>query len=127
MRLLIAFLIAGILLFGCGGQQPSGGAGDPQPGGTGKTVEIKVTAKQFEFSPSTITVKKGDHVRITVTSEDVTHGFGIPAFNVQTTESPGQPGTVEFDADKAGTFPFLCTNFCGSGHSGMKGTLVVTE
>ncbi|HSB47635.1 MAG TPA: cupredoxin domain-containing protein [Candidatus Bilamarchaeum sp.] len=123
MRLVILTLLVAVLLFGCASQQ----APPPSNGGTGKTVEIKVSAKQFEFTPSTITVKKGDHVKITITSEDVTHGFAIPAFNVQTTESPGNPGVVEFDADKTGSFPFMCSNFCGSGHAGMKGTLIVTE
>lgn len=129
MRLLVLTLLVAVLLFGCASQQtPPSGGGTPSGGSSGgKTVEISVTAKQFEFTPSTITVKKGDHVKITITSEDVTHGFGITAFNVQTTESPGTPGVVEFDADKVGTFPFMCTNFCGSGHTGMKGNLVVTE
>jgi hypothetical protein len=34
---------------------------------------------------------------------------------------------VADDADKAGTLPFRCSNFCGLGHGGMKGTLVVEE
>jgi cytochrome c oxidase subunit 2 len=101
-----------------------------KPGGSteaGKVVDIKMTAKQFEFSPSTITVKKGETVKLTVTSEDVQHGLSIPDFGVSLSLSPGVPATATFVADKTGTFQFMCNNFCGSGHSGMKGTLVVTE
>ena len=35
--------------------------------------------------------------------------------------------SVEFTADKAGTFEFRCPTMCGQGHMNMKGTLIVTE
>ena len=123
MRLLIVLLIAGVLLFGCSGQATA----PPPSGGSGKTVEVKMTAKQFEFSPSTINVKKGDTVKLSVTSEDVQHGLSIPEFGVPMSLAPGTTATATFVADKAGTFPFICNNFCGSGHPNMKGTIVVTE
>ena len=34
--------------------------------------------------------------------------------------------TIEFTASEAGTFPILCSLFCGDGHNDMKGALVVT-
>ena len=37
----------------------------------------------------------------------------------------GQAVTVEFVADQAGVFDFTCAEYCGTGHSGMKGRLVV--
>jgi cytochrome c oxidase subunit 2 len=40
---------------------------------------------------------------------------------------PGKVNTLRFTPDKAGTFPFHCDNFCGTGHEGMKGTITVTE
>ena len=89
--------------------------------------EFTITAKQWEFQPATITVKKGDHVKLTITTTDVTHGFSLPDFNVNSQISPGSPTVVEFDADKTGTFTFACSVFCGSGHGGMHGTLVVTD
>ena len=87
--------------------------------------EFSLTAKQWEFSPSTITVKKGDHVKLTIKSMDVTHGFNLPDFNVNANLEPNKETVVEFTADKSGTFTFFCSVFCGSGHSSMKGTLVV--
>ncbi|MDP4170464.1 MAG: cytochrome C oxidase subunit II, partial [Bacillota bacterium] len=49
---------------------------------TGKTVEIKVMAKDFEYDKKVIRVKKGDKVKITLQSDDGGHGFAIPDYNV---------------------------------------------
>jgi len=87
--------------------------------------EFNLTAKQWEFTPSTITVKKGDAVRLIIESIDVAHGFAMAEFNVNKRLNPGATITVEFVADRAGTFPFFCSVLCGSGHSKMKGKLVV--
>ncbi len=89
--------------------------------------EFSMTAKQWSFDPETITVKKGDHVKLTIKSIDVTHGFAIPDFGVSENLEPNKEIVVEFDADKTGTFTFFCSVFCGSGHASMKGTLVVEE
>ncbi len=88
-----------------------------------KAFDIK--AKQFTFEPDTITVKKGDTVRLTVTSVDVAHGIGIPEFNVNLKVAKGETNSVEFVADKAGTYTIRCNVFCGSDHKNMKATLVV--
>lgn len=87
--------------------------------------EFDVTARQFEFDPSTITVNEGDTVKLNVTSEDTPHGISIAAFGVSQTLSPNSTKTIEFVADKAGTYPIVCSVVCGSGHSSMKATLVV--
>ena len=88
--------------------------------------EFDVSAKKWSFDPSTITVNKGDTVKLHITSEDVTHGFSLPEFSVSDTLSPGTTTTVEFIASKTGTFSFFCSMFCGSGHGSMRGTLIVT-
>ena len=88
---------------------------------------IKVTAKKFEYSPSEIKVKKGVPVVLEFTSLDRLHGFACPALGIRSDIEPGKTSTIEFTPQTAGTFPFHCDNFCGSGHGGMKGTIVVTE
>jgi len=70
-------------------------------------------------------VNKGDRVKLMIQSADIAHGIKIDAFNVNNRLEPGQTTIVEFVADKAGTFSFYCNVFCGDGHSGMKGTLIV--
>ncbi len=87
--------------------------------------EIALTAKQWSFEPNTITVNKGAKVRLKITSVDVDHGFSIWEYAINKTIPGGKTVIVEFDADQAGTFSFVCSIFCGSGHGGMEGTLIV--
>lgn len=89
--------------------------------------EISMVARKWEFVPATITVKKGDSVRFRIKSEDVKHGFSLPDFNVKQELNPGETTVVEFVADKTGTFSFSCSVYCGDGHTGMTGTLIVEE
>ena len=87
--------------------------------------EFKITAKQFQFEPSAIEVNKGDKVRLIVTSVDVPHGIAISEYGINERLDVGKPKTIEFTADKQGTFTAFCSVFCGSGHSNMKGKLIV--
>ena len=89
------------------------------------TREFNMTAKKWEFSPATITVNKGDKVKLSIKSLDVNHGFAISDFNVDKKLIAGQTTIVEFTTDKTGTFTFSCSEFCGVWHSGMKGTIIV--
>jgi cytochrome c oxidase subunit 2 len=87
---------------------------------------IDVTASRFQFTPATISVAQGERVRLRFRSTDRSHAVAIKAFRVKTAvPKGGDPVTVEFVADRAGTFPFTCSEYCGTGHSRMKGTLVV--
>jgi cytochrome c oxidase subunit 2 len=88
-------------------------------------VEITMTAKKYEFSPNTVTVRKGDKVKLVITALDRDHGLRIEAFHIDQKLPKGSPVTVEFIADQAGTFAFECSQFCGLGHKNMKGSLVV--
>jgi cytochrome c oxidase subunit 2 len=94
---------------------------------TSDAHEITMTAKKYEFAPSTITVKKGERVKLTITALDREHGFKLEAFGIDQKLKKGEATVVEFEADKAGTFPFECSKFCGFGHGKMKGKLVVEE
>ena len=133
--ILISLLFVSIiLLFGCvqqsqSNQQANGSvsSGNDSAVKTGEVKSFDVVAKQFEFVPGTITVKKGDTVRLKITSADVEHGIGIPEFGVNQTIPAGETVTVEFVASKTGTFEFKCNVFCGEGHREMAGKLVVEE
>lgn len=105
------------------------GAWARQVKGGGAVEDVKtidVTASQFQFEPATITVAQGDTVRLRLHSEDRTHGFAIKAFHVKVPiPKAGEAVTVEFVADQAGSFDVTCSEYCGTGHAGMKGRLVV--
>jgi cytochrome c oxidase subunit II len=93
---------------------------------SGDPKTIHITASRFRFEPATISVVEGDKVQLRVRSADQTHGFAIKAFRVKAPISKsGEEVIVEFVADKAGTFDITCSEYCGSGHSAMKGKLVV--
>ena len=92
---------------------------------TGQVKEFKMTAKQFAFEPEIIEANKGDKVRLIVTSVDVPHGLSIPEYGINERLNPGEYVTIEFIADKEGSFTSFCSVFCGSGHSNMKGKIIV--
>jgi len=92
---------------------------------TGATKEFTITGNNFSFSPSNITVKKGDIVKITFKDVNGIHDFVIDEFKVATARlKSGEVESVSFTADKAGTFEFYCS--VGDHRMlGMKGTLKV--
>lgn len=96
--------------------------------GVDEVKTIDVMASRFKFEPETISVVEGDRVRLRLRSADRTHGIGIKAFQVKALiPKVGEDVTVEFVADRAGTFDITCSEYCGTGHSAMKGKLVVLE
>jgi heme/copper-type cytochrome/quinol oxidase subunit 2 len=78
-----------------------------------------------EFNPPVITVKQGQQVKLVITATDRDHGFKLTEYNIEQKLKKGVATPVEFTADKAGTFPFECSEYCGFGHGHMKGKLVV--
>jgi cytochrome c oxidase subunit 2 len=89
---------------------------------------IDVVASRFQFEPATITVAQGDSIRLRLHSADRTHGLAIKAFRVKALiPKTAEAVTVEFVADQAGAFDITCSEHCGSGHTEMKGRLVVLE
>ena len=135
---LIALGIVGFMLFGSGGSGntvkilDNGGANSITgqttaqiPSDSGKTKEFTMTANEFAFQPGLIEVNEGDTVILHITSIDVAHGISIPEFGVSQNLPIGEQKTVQFVADKKGTFTFRCHVFCGTGHSEMTGNLVV--
>ena len=87
--------------------------------------EIQVTARKYEFTPRLLRVKRGEEVRLIIAPLDHDHGFKLDEFHINQQIKRGMTATVEFRPDKAGTFQFHCSDFCGVGHRKMTGTLVV--
>ncbi|HPU94743.1 MAG TPA: cupredoxin domain-containing protein [Candidatus Gracilibacteria bacterium] len=90
-----------------------------------ETKTFNITARQFEFSPNTISVNEGDKVVVNLTSEDVAHGFAITEYAINETAPAGTTRIIEFTANKKGTFTFRCPVPCGEGHADMVGNLIV--
>lgn len=92
---------------------------------TAAVKEFTVTGSNFSFDPKEIKVKKGDKVRVTFKNQDGFHDFVIDEFNVKTKQiQGGAEETVEFTADKTGTFEYYCS--VGKHRQmGMVGNLIV--
>jgi len=70
-------------------------------------------------NPPTLYVPLGEKVRYTIVSNDVVHGFWVPAFMIQMQNLPGVTNYLEFTANKLGTYPGRCNILCGRNHSQM--------
>jgi len=88
---------------------------------------VHITAQRFEFSPAVIQLKVGEPVVLELTSLDRKHGFSAPELHLEAVIQAGKPTRVRLVPDRAGTFTFHCSVFCGSGHEDMSGTIVVTS
>ena len=87
---------------------------------------IEVVAKRFTWEPAEIQVTVGERVRLVLRTADGLHGIELKKFKIAKEIPRGnKPVTVDFTADEAGRFPFLCSEYCGDGHDDMKGMLVV--
>ena len=92
----------------------------------GPTREFEITAERFTFTPSTLEVREGDRVKLTLRSRDVTHGFAIETLGIrQEVPRGGEPVVVEFIASTPGVHRFACSVFCGRGHATMAGILTI--
>ncbi len=97
----------------------------------GSNVTVYATMVRSHINPERITVNKGDHVKIHLSSleraQDETHGFAVDSMNVHASLEPGKTVTVEFDATEEGVFPYYCTEFCSALHLEMMGYLMVKD
>jgi cytochrome c oxidase subunit II len=64
-------------------------------------------------------------IELVMTSEDVIHGFYIPAFRLKRDVVPGRYAKIWFRATEVGQYQIYCTQYCGTGHSTMWAKAVV--
>jgi heme/copper-type cytochrome/quinol oxidase subunit 2 len=132
LKIIIVLLLSTILLSACyhnevDAKKESSGTETLQLSGNvidGVRV-VEVEAYKFGFSPENIVVQQGEKVKIVLTTRDVTHGILASDLNINMKVVPGQKSVAEFFADSKGNFPFRCNVYCGSGHSKMKGLIIV--
>ena len=87
---------------------------------------IQVTAERFKFTPAVIQLKVGEPVVLELTSLDRKHGFQVPDLKIDETIEPGKVTRVRIVPERAATYDFHCSVFCGSGHEEMAGQIVVS-
>ena len=101
------------------------GEGEEEPVGQKEPRLVNVVAKRFEFTPSRITLQKGELVTLRLESLDVTHGLYLDGYGITLKARPGLVGKATFVADRAGRFTFRCSETCGEFHPYMLGFMTV--
>ena len=95
----------------------------------GDTVHVYGTLIRSHITPEIIEVEEGDTVSLHFTNleraEDETHGFALYGQNVNLSVEPGKTVSATFTAEKAGVYPYYCTEFCSALHLEMQGYLLV--
>lgn len=87
---------------------------------------IEMTVENFAFVPSTINVKRGEHVIIRVTGVTGLHSFGAPELGLNVRVDLDQTVDIVLPTDTAGSFAFRCMIPCGTGHKNMVGTIIIS-
>ncbi|MDJ0954515.1 MAG: cytochrome C oxidase subunit II [Acidimicrobiia bacterium] len=100
----------------------------------GEKYAVYIIAKMWLFAPSQvptpesgIEIPAGAEVTFYVTSTDVQHGFKVQNTNVNFMAVPGEVSTLTTEFDEPGTYDFICTEYCGTGHAAMFGSITITE
>jgi cytochrome c oxidase subunit 2 len=93
--------------------------------GIGKQWMWKFQHPEGQREINDLHVPLGRPIKMMLTSEDVIHSFFVPDFRVHMDVLPGRYTTVWFNADRAGTYHLFCSQYCGTAHSKMVGTVHV--
>jgi nitrous-oxide reductase len=95
----------------------------------GGVVDVYATLMRSHFTPDRIPLTVDDILRLHLTNieatENAAHSFSIPGYNISVTLEPGESADVEFKADRVGSFPVYCAEFCSALHMEMYGWLLV--
>src|SRR3954447_24950657 len=96
-------------------------------------MKVRVVGEQFtwtfyypgqgggkEVASSQLYLPKGKPIRFDVQSKDVLHDFWVPAFRQKIDAVPGITTRIRVKPTKTGTYPVVCAELCGLGHSVMR-------
>jgi cytochrome c oxidase subunit II len=97
--------------------------------------EVQVEAEQwawhYEYAngvhATELRIPVDRRVHLSLKSDDVIHSFWVPAFGVKQDVVPGHPTQIYMTATHPGTYPGMCAELCGLGHTGMTTTVVVAD
>ena len=86
---------------------------------------FKVVIARDGFRPDTLRVRRGDTLRLDVSTADEEHCFAIDALRVEKRVRTGHTVTVELTPDRAGSFEIHCC--LEDEGKGPRGRLVVSD
>jgi cytochrome c oxidase subunit II len=111
MKFLRGIILIGIAAMTIASTVAVGSADEPR--------RIQIVASKFSYSPSQITLKKGEPVVLVLRTSDVTHGLKIDALGVKSEISKGRDTEIAVTPMQVGHFVGKCAHFCGKGHGSM--------
>lgn len=85
---------------------------------------VEMTAENFHFAPEEIHVKAGTLLILRIAALG-THGFKLSEFGIDERLEDQQTTEIKLFVREKGTYDFQCSHFCGIGHFGMTGTIIV--
>jgi nitrous-oxide reductase len=95
----------------------------------GRELHVYMSAMRSHFNPDIIEAQQGDLLRLHITNieqtPDATHGFAIPAYNIEASLDPGEVVNIDVQLERPGTFGLYCSEFCSALHLEMQGWLEV--
>jgi plastocyanin len=120
-RIMLVVVTLLVLLTACGGDDSKGDATDTtaKPATAATPSGGTITIKSFAFTPSPLTAKTGDSIK--VTNEDGTN-HSVTADDGSFDTDPFDSGTKTISLTKAGTIAYHCKI-----HSSMKGVIQVSS
>jgi mono/diheme cytochrome c family protein/plastocyanin len=79
------------------------------------------------WNPDVLQAEVGKPLHLSLTSDDVVHGFAIGQMNMEALDvEPGKVTEITLTFDKPGIYTFYCTRWCGVNHWRMRGTIEVS-
>lgn len=93
----------------------------------GKQWMWKIQHPEGQREIDMLHVPVGRPIRLLLTSEDVIHSLFIPAFRIHMDVLPERYTSVWFQVTRPGTYHLFCSQYCGTGHSGMVGQVVAMD
>lgn len=89
--------------------------------------ELRVTAREFSFSPAEIRLRPGETVNVVFDNRGhMFHTLTISGLGLDLRASGGDQIAAAIRADRPGSHPFVCA-VSGHAHAGMRGTVIVSE
>ncbi len=96
-----------------------------QPGQPLRTFNVfSLVASRDGYSPSSVTVRRGDVIEINLSSEGGDFDLFSPSLGFYVFARRGETKGISFEVPVTGTFSLLCRDHCPSGGT-MEGKLVV--
>ena len=103
-----------------------------------RTIEVTARAVRLDASPTRtsrsraasrstgdLVARSASRTRSTITATDVIHSFWVPEFRMKQDAVPGITTQTYVTPTKVGTYPVICTELCGLGHSTMRARAIV--